>query len=298
MGAHRGALSSLDAGIQVIWALYLKCSASKMWHYWSYRVGYPFIRWCHVRNGVECGVVLDVPEILIRKAAVLFAEQGYDATSVSDIVGAADVTKGALYYYFSAKEDLLFAIHHRFITAEMRQAEEILRQIDGPPERLAHLIVSLVESIAEYRSEVTVFFREMHRLSPAQFDQVREARDAYQQIYEDTISRGQSLGVFRTDIEARILSLALFGQCNWTYTWMRPYGSLTPRQIGERLATLFLDGIAGGVSNNKEATTRGGHHSKGSVPDGISDVVAQVGESLRARDETHVFQPKCTHYEP
>ncbi|MDA8206434.1 MAG: TetR/AcrR family transcriptional regulator [Thermaerobacter sp.] len=183
-----------------------------------------------------------MPEMLIRAAARLFARQGYDATSVSDIVQAADVTKGAMYYYFSAKEDLLFAIHQRFIEAEMRQAQEILRGTSEPKDRLSRLIVALVESIAEYHDEVTVFFREMHRLPGPQFEEVRKVRDAYQKVFEDTIIWGQREGIFRSDIEPRIMTLALFGQCNWTYTWMRSKGSLSAHEIGKRLAKVYLTG--------------------------------------------------------
>ncbi len=185
---------------------------------------------------------MDVPETLIHMASELFARRGYDATSVSDIVEAANLTKGALYYYFSAKEDLLYAIHQRFIDAEMQQAQQIVAMTEEPVGRLRQLIISLVESIAEYHDEVTVFFREMHRLSPDQFVAVRQIRDAYQRIFEDTIAWGQALGQFRSDIEPRLMTLALFGQCNWTYTWMRVDGQLAPQQIGARMADLFLGG--------------------------------------------------------
>ena len=191
---------------------------------------------------------MDVPETLIDAAAGLFARQGYDATSVSDIVSAAKMTKGALYYYFSAKEDLLFAIHQRFINSELQQAREILKSTSAPRHRLYRLIVSLVNSVAEYHDEVTVFFREMHRLPAQQFDAVHATRDAYQKVFEDTITWGQKEGVFRADIEARLITLSLFGMCNWTYTWMRQDGPLKPQQIGERLAEIFLSGVLQGKS--------------------------------------------------
>ncbi|MEU4149331.1 MULTISPECIES: ScbR family autoregulator-binding transcription factor [unclassified Streptomyces] len=47
---------------------------------------------------------------IIAAAADLFDRQGYESTSLSDIVGHAGVTKGALYFHFAAKEDLAHAI--------------------------------------------------------------------------------------------------------------------------------------------------------------------------------------------
>lgn len=189
-------------------------------------------------------MIPDVPETLIRIAAKLFASRGYDATSVSDIVESASLTKGALYYYFNTKEDVLFAIHQRFIAAEMAQAQQIVKRYPEPTTRIRYLIVSLIESIAEFHNEVTVFFREMHRLSPNLFEQVQTVRDQYEAIFKNAIQAGQDQGVFRADIDPRLMTLGLFGQCNWTYTWMKSDGPLTPKQIGEHMANIFLQGAS------------------------------------------------------
>ncbi|MER6677983.1 ScbR family autoregulator-binding transcription factor [Streptomyces sp. NPDC000983] len=47
---------------------------------------------------------------IITAAADLFDRRGYESTSLSDIVAHAQVTKGALYFHFAAKEDLARAI--------------------------------------------------------------------------------------------------------------------------------------------------------------------------------------------
>lgn len=52
----------------------------------------------------------EVARHIARAAARLFAERGYDATSVREIVAAAGVTKPALYYHFGSKEGLAQAL--------------------------------------------------------------------------------------------------------------------------------------------------------------------------------------------
>jgi AcrR family transcriptional regulator len=47
---------------------------------------------------------------LVAIAGSLFAERGYDATTVEDIIGRAGLSKGAFYHYFRSKEDLLDAL--------------------------------------------------------------------------------------------------------------------------------------------------------------------------------------------
>ena len=48
-------------------------------------------------------------------AARVFAERGYDATSIDDLVEATGLQRGGLYHYMEGKKDLLIRIHGRFI---------------------------------------------------------------------------------------------------------------------------------------------------------------------------------------
>ena len=66
---------------------------------------------------------------LARIAAGLFATQGYEATSVREIVEAAGVTKPTLYYYFGSKEGLAQAI----LTMPMAALGEAMRSILAAP---------------------------------------------------------------------------------------------------------------------------------------------------------------------
>ncbi|HUS76592.1 MAG TPA: TetR/AcrR family transcriptional regulator [Methanothrix sp.] len=52
---------------------------------------------------------------LIDMAERLFIAQGYDQTSISDIVKEVNVSQGAFYYYFDSKEDVLVAVMEKQI---------------------------------------------------------------------------------------------------------------------------------------------------------------------------------------
>src|SRR5256886_15330841 len=65
-------------------------------------------------------------ERLLRAAADVFAERGYDGTGVADIAAAAGVSKGALYAHFASKADLLvdaLRTHGRHLLGELFAAD-------------------------------------------------------------------------------------------------------------------------------------------------------------------------------
>ncbi|MEU4656214.1 ScbR family autoregulator-binding transcription factor [Streptomyces sp. NPDC023723] len=64
---------------------------------------------------------------IIAAAADLFDRQGYESTSLSDIVRRARVTKGALYFHFAAKDDLAQAI----MELQSRTSRRMAREMDG-----------------------------------------------------------------------------------------------------------------------------------------------------------------------
>jgi AcrR family transcriptional regulator len=64
---------------------------------------------------------------IITAAADLFDRHGYESTSLSDIVEHAQVTKGALYFHFAAKEDLAQAI----LELHARQSRQVAREMEG-----------------------------------------------------------------------------------------------------------------------------------------------------------------------
>lgn len=54
-------------------------------------------------------------EVLVEAARELFYENGFSATSLSDILSKAKVNSGSLYYFFKTKEDLLLAVLDRYV---------------------------------------------------------------------------------------------------------------------------------------------------------------------------------------
>src|SRR3979490_328408 len=96
-----------------------------------------------------------VPERLISAATKLFAAEGFDRTSVQNIVAAADVTKGAMYHYFGSKDDLLSEICRRYLGGQMQHLEDVAASDLSPTEKVVQaardVVVSTIENIEAAR---------------------------------------------------------------------------------------------------------------------------------------------------
>ncbi len=82
----------------------------------------------------------EVARHVARTAACLFAQHGYEATSVRAIVEAAGVTKPTLYYHFGSKEGLAQALLHRPLTGLVDTLAAIAAGDGSPVERLERLV--------------------------------------------------------------------------------------------------------------------------------------------------------------
>lgn len=82
----------------------------------------------------------DVKRRIMEAAAQLFADKGYDATSISDITEAADVGRALIYYYFKDKRDLYVSIIDDGGEYIIGVAEEAYAVEGTAFERLRHFI--------------------------------------------------------------------------------------------------------------------------------------------------------------
>src|SRR3954453_11137169 len=74
----------------------------------------------------------DGRDALLEAAVEVFAERGYRDASVDQIAARAGYSKGAIYFHFSGKEDLFFALLEERVDAPLYAAQELLAT--APPE--------------------------------------------------------------------------------------------------------------------------------------------------------------------
>ena len=196
------------------------------------------------RTGVRDETAEPVTERLIAAATRLFAEHGYESTSVQDVVSAAGVTKGAMYHYFDSKDALLYEIYHRLLAMQAAQLDRIAAGPGSAGQRLRLAAVDVVETTAANLDEAIVFFRSQHLLAADKQKLVRGERRRYHERFRDLVVEGQRTGEFRAHADPDLVVSYFFGSVHHLGTWFHPSGPLTATAVGESYADLLLSGLA------------------------------------------------------
>ena len=177
---------------------------------------------------------------IVAAAVSLFAEQGFDATSVNEVVVRAGVAKGALYHHFASKDDLLYEVYRELVDRQLAGLREILGRGLAPADTLRELIADLVVTTAARAGEAKVFLRESHRLGDANQARVRAARRSIHDAVTELVRSAQATGEFSAVASPEIVTFTVFGLINELPVWYRPDGPKQPGEIAAELSDLIL----------------------------------------------------------
>ena len=177
---------------------------------------------------------------VVARAASLFAERGYQATSMADLTEATGLTAGGLYHYIGSKEQLLFRICDELMTPLLEQARAIAGG-DGPPEERLRRVVRLwLRHIEAHRDHMIVFGQERHVIErEPQWRKVRRQRRDFETLLDGLLAEGVDAGAMRF-ADRRLALLALLGMVNHTPQWFRSRGRLSADEIADGYCDLLL----------------------------------------------------------
>lgn len=133
-----------------------------------------------------------------------FARYGYRATSIDRIAKAAGLTKGAIYYHFKDKEELLFAaVRNRVSQFERRVSSEILPLSDAVAALRRTTQVCLEHATkSNHRRFIVTLMVEALDTNDRLSEQFRDMMRRFRAFLRDIIERGQKQGVFRPEVDA------------------------------------------------------------------------------------------------
>jgi AcrR family transcriptional regulator len=150
---------------------------------------------------------------MLAVAIDCFARHGYQGTSIERIAREAGVTKGALYYHFRDKEDLLFAA----VTERVGEFERaVLRDVKPAPDALTTLrrVVDACffhATVSNHRRFIITLMVEALDTNPRLSEEFRKILRGMRSFLGEVVRRGQREGALRPDVDARVAAAMIAG---------------------------------------------------------------------------------------
>ena len=179
----------------------------------------------------------------IEQAAIdLFAELGYNATSMRQIASAAGIQPAAIYHWFPAKEAILTQLQDDFIDRLEEAVEAAVDEESTPAGELAAAVREHVVFHGLHPRAAFVTDSEIRALGPKPKARLIARRDEYEAKFRGMIERGVEAGEFEVSNPA-VASYAILLQCTGVALLYDPAGELPLEAIARIHVELVLGSL-------------------------------------------------------
>lgn len=147
---------------------------------------------------------------VLRTARELFYLNGYNNTSIDDILKASRVKKGNLYFHYRSKEALGYAVIESYLRDEIHLVDEIFAGPGSPMERIYRLLEVSKKHLAERGCRggcpVGNFAVEMSDIHNGFRKKINQILDAWSERLERLLAEAKRAGELPSSIEARAMA--------------------------------------------------------------------------------------------
>lgn len=178
---------------------------------------------------------------IVSAAWQLFYQQGYDNTTVEEIIAASGTSKGSFYHYFEGKDALLSSLSYLFD----EKYEELMDRIPEDMDRFDVLMLLNRELFAMIENSIALDL--LARLYSSQLvtrgeKHLLDHNRIYYKLLRRIVSEGQQRGELRGDVTVSEV-VRVYAMCERAliYDWCLSEGSYSLMQYGRTMLPRFLD---------------------------------------------------------
>lgn len=191
----------------------------------------------------------DTKTKILDAAEKIFAKYGFQGATLDTVAKDAGLTKGAVYWHFSSKNDLYLALCERSLRRLLQGLPEQVQAVfssSDVEEALQDFFASQFAACELQGGERTMLFFEF--ILNSRDDSVKEKlSQAFSVLFEETSKMLRDLqdqGLIRKEIDSRDLSIALHSFVNGVVLmWLIAPNQVPLRSLAKTMATMLLNGI-------------------------------------------------------
>ena len=189
--------------------------------------------------------VADKREAILRAATHVFARNGYFNSKVADVARVAGVADGTVYLYFKSKEEILHSIFDRGVNKAIAEGRKEIAEIADPREKLRRIAQLHLERMSADRDLAVVFQVELRGSTKFMEEFSAAGLAEYLRLIRETFEEGQRAGVFRADLNAKVVAKVLFGALDeMTTNWILSKRRYRLAPMANPILDIFLNGVS------------------------------------------------------
>jgi TetR/AcrR family transcriptional regulator, cholesterol catabolism regulator len=184
--------------------------------------------------------------VIIQAAARVFAKNGYERASMSDVAAEAGGDRASVYYYFKGKHELFHAVIIDAVEHLVHAAERIAETDVPAAERVRQLVAELMQAYTDHYPYLYVYVQEdMTKLvsDDASSRTLRQLARRFTSAVEGMVAAGIETGEFKSGLDAGLATNAILGALNWSHRWFRPGPDMVPADVAAVFVEIFLHGL-------------------------------------------------------
>ncbi len=187
---------------------------------------------------------VDRRDVILERAADLFARQGVAATTVREIADAVGILSGSLYHHFASKDEIVDAIVGSFMEDLVGRYDAVLASHSDAASRLRGLVVASLETVAGHPHATEIYQKDARYLASAGKAPVAENARLIKQAWIGVLEEGVAAGQFRSDVPVSVIYPLLRDGLWLTARWFKPTKAYGYDELAADYLRVFLDGIA------------------------------------------------------
>ena len=187
---------------------------------------------------------VDRRDVILERAADLFAKQGVAATTVREIAEAVGILSGSLYHHFASKDEIVDAIVSSFMDDLVSRYDAVLAADTDPAGRLIGLVKASIATSANHPHATEIYQNDARYLQAAEGTTVvRRSARAVRAAWIQVLEEGAAAGVFRDDVPVKVIYPLLRDGLWLTARWFVPTRSYGHDELAADYVKVFLEGI-------------------------------------------------------
>lgn len=163
---------------------------------------------------------------ILQSALSVLSEKGYHGTTMEDIASHLLMTKGALYYYFKDKQELVYESQLKLLNRSVENVVKVNEMDALATDKFKKIIRLHLTYLVENKSGFELMAKPEEIFSQTQLREIYRLREQYAEHYDVLLRDGIEDGSFAIEIDdIKIVRNLILGAMNWVTQWYSPHGS-------------------------------------------------------------------------